>query len=138
MDLIDRLEMEYAPPDHPVFQLVPAIFHEHASNFYAAMGSPTVSFETLWDVYRELLLCFRQEVGNSNADQPLTTVVSLHFSGMEELENEVFDLLDGMKDFRLGGNVVGAATGKDDQEMYASFTDTDGSETEDGPDNDEE
>ncbi|KAF8060902.1 hypothetical protein FPV67DRAFT_1673735 [Lyophyllum atratum] len=49
---------EWAPPDNPVFQLVPPTFGEQASALYASIGSPLVSSLTFWAVYPDLLEAF--------------------------------------------------------------------------------
>ncbi|KAG1856421.1 hypothetical protein F4604DRAFT_1685451 [Suillus subluteus] len=51
-DLIDEVEGIYAPPDHPVFELVPPIFGRHAQDLYASLGKPRVSSKSFWDVYQ--------------------------------------------------------------------------------------
>ncbi|KAG0703267.1 hypothetical protein DFH29DRAFT_982018 [Suillus ampliporus] len=49
---------DWAPPDDPVFQLVPPLFHEHACCLYAAMNSPVVLSHNFWLVYLDLLAAF--------------------------------------------------------------------------------
>ena len=46
MELLDHLEDQYIPCNHPVFELTPPIFHEHASTFYNVMGSPVITIDT--------------------------------------------------------------------------------------------
>jgi len=52
-------EQEWAPPDDPVFRLVPPTFAEQATALYTAMGQPAVSSLTFWVVYVDLLAAFR-------------------------------------------------------------------------------
>jgi hypothetical protein len=56
------MEALYAPPDHPVFELVPPGFHEHVSNAYSEIGQPKVNVDTFWEVYLSLRrqLCERR------------------------------------------------------------------------------
>lgn len=49
----------YAPPEHPVFELVPTSFGILAEQFYAAMDNPAVNRDNVWDVYLCLLAHFR-------------------------------------------------------------------------------
>ncbi|KAF8164948.1 hypothetical protein B0H34DRAFT_779969 [Crassisporium funariophilum] len=57
-ELFDEVEKEWAPPDDPVFQLVPPNFGEQALALYASIGSPLVSSLTFWAVYSDLLDAF--------------------------------------------------------------------------------
>ncbi len=54
-DVFDAMETKFAPQDNPVFQLVPPLFHEMAEDYYAAIGRPTVTHATFWEVYQALL-----------------------------------------------------------------------------------
>ena len=45
----------YAPPDDPVFELVPPIFAGHAHALCEAMGHPDVTSKNVWDIYRGIL-----------------------------------------------------------------------------------
>ncbi|KAH7922898.1 hypothetical protein BV22DRAFT_1016396 [Leucogyrophana mollusca] len=45
----------YAPPDHPVFDLVPRSFSRVAQECYSMMGTPLITRENVWDVYRDML-----------------------------------------------------------------------------------
>ncbi|KDQ50823.1 hypothetical protein JAAARDRAFT_62969 [Jaapia argillacea MUCL 33604] len=49
----------YAPPDHPTFELVPLTFALMAAQFYSEIGSPIVTRDNVWNVYLDLLGCFR-------------------------------------------------------------------------------
>jgi hypothetical protein len=49
------VEQLYAPPDDPVFELVPATFAHYTQKIYDNMGSPAVTGETIWDIYRGLV-----------------------------------------------------------------------------------
>ncbi|KAF7300898.1 hypothetical protein MKEN_01316100 [Mycena kentingensis (nom. inval.)] len=50
----------YAPRDHDVFKLVPEDFSIIAMDFYAALGSPTVTRDNVWEVYLGILKQFEQ------------------------------------------------------------------------------
>ena len=49
------MEQLYAPPDDPVFELVPATFAYYTQIMYDNMGSPMVTGENVWDIYRGLV-----------------------------------------------------------------------------------
>jgi len=48
----------YAPADDPVFELVPETFGQYADTLYKSMGSPVISWQNVWDIYKELLFRF--------------------------------------------------------------------------------
>lgn len=52
---VDQVRALYAPPDHPVFQLVPPDFAALAAQFYETMGFPVITRATVWDIYDGLL-----------------------------------------------------------------------------------
>src|ERR1700742_4758407 len=54
-ELIDKLEQEYAPPDHDVFQLPPPVFNDAAQTVYAQMNYPEVNHKSFWIVYWDML-----------------------------------------------------------------------------------
>ena len=49
------MEQLYAPPDDPVFELVPATFSHYTQIIYDNMGSPAVTGENVWDIYHGLV-----------------------------------------------------------------------------------
>lgn len=124
--LLDRLEQQYVPRDHSVFELTPPIFHERASAFYEAIGSPVITRDTFWRSYRQLLQCFVDVGQVINPDEPLENVLIGNFGRIDRFYKEEVALLEGMKELRQGGNVVGDQhdveydTGSDPE--YAAFT----------------
>jgi hypothetical protein len=84
------------------------------------MGCPSVTFDTFWNVYSKLVQCFH----DTNGPEPLMPVISSHFQTLPHLTDEKVALLEGMKELRQGGIVVGQLPdidGGSDVE-YASFT----------------
>jgi len=122
--LLDRLEQQYVPRDHPVFELTPPIFHERASAFYEAIGSPVITRDTFWRSYRQLLQCFVDAGQVTNPDEPLENVLIGHFGRIDRVDKEEVALLEGMKELRQGGNVVGDQhdVGYDSDPEYAALT----------------
>ena len=49
------MEQLYTPPDNPVFELVPTTFAHYIQTMYDEMGSPAVTGENVWDIYRRLV-----------------------------------------------------------------------------------
>ena len=64
------MEAKYAPPNDPVFQLVPPDFEAYVTSCFKALGEPEVNFETFWDVYCRL----RDLVENSIPDDVAETL----------------------------------------------------------------
>lgn len=45
------MEQKYAPPNDPVFDLVPHAFAVHANAVWTDMGSPEPEFRNVWEIY---------------------------------------------------------------------------------------
>jgi hypothetical protein len=95
-ELFDEMEARYAPSDHPIFELVPQIFHEHLSNLYSAIGQPEVSIETFWDIFCSLL-----ERLHEGPNKQLTEIITHHNMTCGQ-EPDNMPLLPNMEAFRLG------------------------------------
>lgn len=52
--MLDTAEKKWAPPDDPVFQLVPPSFEPYVNQCFEELGKPKVDIESFWDVYHEL------------------------------------------------------------------------------------
>ncbi|KAI9451583.1 hypothetical protein BJY52DRAFT_1205891 [Lactarius psammicola] len=50
-ETLNEIEKKYAPPDDPVFELVPHVFAVHANTVWTAMGSPQPQFHNAWEIY---------------------------------------------------------------------------------------
>ena len=57
-----RAEQEWAPPDHPVFDLVPPVFEEFILSVYAMADQPEVNFDDFWQIYKHLLSIAEEHV----------------------------------------------------------------------------
>ncbi|KAF8522943.1 hypothetical protein BU17DRAFT_86522 [Hysterangium stoloniferum] len=140
-ELFDEMEARYAPPDHPVFELVPQIFHEHLSNLSSAIGQPEVSIETFWNIFRTLL-----ERLHEGPKEQLTDIITHHNMTYGQ-EPDNMPLLPNMEAFRLGqpldlgmnASYIGGSNGSalinstGPSPEYADFTDD---ESEDEVDED--
>ncbi|EGO21333.1 hypothetical protein SERLADRAFT_410757 [Serpula lacrymans var. lacrymans S7.9] len=73
----------YAPPEHHVFELVPAAFAQEASNFLRGAGSPVVMQDNAWDVYLSLL---EHLTTLQSSFANLVLSISTHFCGEFALE----------------------------------------------------
>jgi hypothetical protein len=127
-ELLDRVEQEYAPPDHAVFQLVPLEFDQRANVYYAEIHRPVVNSTTFWDVYLQLLERFQT---NNEANMDLLTLISAHTDVIQDVNDERLDLLPGLKELREGGAVVGRQNVDGDLQVaagssvFVDFTDSD-------------
>lgn len=52
--MLDEAEAKWAPPDDPVFQLVPSDVEPYMTRCFKDLGKPKVTYDTFWNVYREL------------------------------------------------------------------------------------
>jgi hypothetical protein len=101
-ELFDEVEAIYAPPDHPVFDLVPPSFDQRAQYLYASLGKPQVSSDSFWNMYQMLLAQFQAIEG----DDDLTVLLS---QGVVEPEDEDVPLLPSLQDFPQNAGLVGPA-----------------------------
>jgi hypothetical protein len=93
---LDEVEAQYAPQDHPVFQLVPSAFHDRADHLYSTIGRPEIKIDNFWDIYLDLLKRLRD-----GSDEALTRVLSDHQESSGQ-QDEGMPLLPNMQPFRLG------------------------------------
>ena len=116
--LFDEMEAKYAPPDHEVFQLTPLPFDSHANKYYEEMGRPPVSSNSFWNVYQQLLVCFR----SAKPSDDLTEVLSDLENHTEQILKEKVDVLPGLKPLRLGATVVGEGIDNNNSEIEVTMT----------------
>ena len=129
--MFDEMQQEWAPLNDPVFQLTPTSFHNQINDHYTSLGCPTISGGTFWDIYKLLLVCFRR--------------VSIDVTLKEEFDlanigaNQDMDLIPGLRQLRIGDEVVGdgvvlqedyneadfTSDDEDEEDIYADFTDND-------------
>ena len=105
--LFDEMAAIYAPPDHPVFQLVPPLFDDLANQHYADIGQPTITSDNFWDIYRDVLECFRR-----SADEELTAVLANSDRQETAAQDDGLPVLPEMRPFRNGEPVAGNLAGK--------------------------
>jgi hypothetical protein len=91
------MENEWAPPDHPVFTLVPLEFEHHVRNLYAIQNYPPVSHHTFLLTFRQLRDVFMPDVGR----HPLATYVSYHDQDHDR-EHDLVGILPGQRNLRPG------------------------------------
>jgi hypothetical protein len=130
-DMFDEMQQEWAPLNDPVFQLTPMSFHIQITDHYTSLGCPTISRGTFWNIYKLLLVRFRR--------------VSMDVTFKEEFDlanigaDQDMDLIPGLRQLRIGDEVVGdgvvlqedyneadfTSDTDDEEDVYADFTDND-------------
>ncbi|THH10132.1 hypothetical protein EW146_g8470 [Bondarzewia mesenterica] len=100
-EVLNEIEQEYAPPDNPVFDLVPRAFEDRARQLYTALGELDVTSESFWTVYRSLLEEFR----NMPYDPEIAEAVQLAATYTNNNDNDHIPLLP-LANLRQGGMVV--------------------------------
>lgn len=114
-EMFDRMQQEWAPLNDPVFQLTPSSFHNQANDHYTTLGRPAISRGSFWDVYKLLLACFRQ----GHVDGTIEEQFNLANLGADQ----DMDLLPGLQEMRIGGEVVGDGVAlQEDYEAGSGFT----------------
>ncbi|KAM6501138.1 hypothetical protein JOM56_004152 [Amanita muscaria] len=127
--LIDRLEQQYAPPSHPVFELVPEAFDACARDAYNTLQCPSVDISSFWDVYQGILAYFNDSLARSAHLQVILarnhTIIVGEAAGVP--------LLPGLKPLREGENLIGNWEGDGEGEpVYGDFSDESGDGSGDG------
>ena len=132
------MEEKYAPPDNPVFELVPPAFEIRAQHYYSALKLEAVGSKTFWNVYSALLHAFKSESGVDNELSPVWGELE-RSTHVDQLESDKIDMLPGLKPFRAGGAAVGdGGDGNDsDKSLYVDMTQSENDTEEEAGDGDE-
>ncbi|KAH8999865.1 hypothetical protein EDB86DRAFT_3075541 [Lactarius hatsudake] len=75
-EVFDKMEKKYAPPDDPVFKLVPHAFAVHANAVWMAMGSPQPQFNNAWEIYLHIRDALRGIAQDRMLQQVLSSVAT--------------------------------------------------------------
>ncbi|KAI9459395.1 hypothetical protein BJY52DRAFT_1223027 [Lactarius psammicola] len=73
-ETLNEIEKKYAPPDDPVFELVPHVFAVHANTVWTAMGSPQPQFHNAWEIYLHIRDALRGIAQDGMLQQVLSSV----------------------------------------------------------------
>ena len=129
--MLDEMAAHWAPPDHPVFQLVPEDVQVLLGAQYEEMGSPQVSHTSFWDIYRELLARVQQAQAMAPQDQVLNlTGILQSQSRILQVPEDQFNLLQAV-DFREGDQLrndamhTGGPSSVEDGLEISDFTSSD-------------
>ncbi|KAH9011327.1 hypothetical protein EDB84DRAFT_1279188 [Lactarius hengduanensis] len=83
-ETFDEIERKYAPPDDPVFDLVPHAFAVRANAVWTDMGSPEPQFDNAWEIYLLIRDALRSMAWDEAFHRSLSTVSQLE-DRLEEL-----------------------------------------------------
>ncbi|KAI9447090.1 hypothetical protein BJY52DRAFT_1206604 [Lactarius psammicola] len=83
-DTFNEIEKKYAPPDDPVFDLVPHPFAVRANAVWTDMGSPEPQFHNAWEIYLHIRDALRSMAWDGAFQQSLSTVSQPEYH-LEEL-----------------------------------------------------
>ena len=98
----------YAPEDHQVFQLVPPDFGVIITQMYVKMGQPSVTRESCWDIYLQLLRCFHTLDAIYNVPHEVDAKWGYALTmARDDCANEI-ELLPNLRPLRNGDAVIGA------------------------------
>jgi hypothetical protein len=87
-ELFDTAEQQFAPTDHPVFQLVPPVVKTVLDTLYHELGSPRVTYNLLWDVYNSMVALWDQYVQDNPDNAQITTLLNTYADVPEGGENQ--------------------------------------------------
>ncbi|KAH8979166.1 hypothetical protein EDB92DRAFT_1937397 [Lactarius akahatsu] len=76
-EALDEIEKKYAPPDDPVFDLVPHAFAIHANAVWTAMGSPQLQFDNAWEIYLNIRDALQGIAQDGVLQQVLSSVITV-------------------------------------------------------------
>ena len=93
---MDEVKALYAPRDHPVFELVPCLLHDHVDSLYTAIGWLEITIHTFWDIFLDLLKWL-----HDTSDKILTDILSTHQQTSARPDDDM-PLLLNMAPFCLG------------------------------------
>ncbi|KAH8984640.1 hypothetical protein EDB86DRAFT_2833457 [Lactarius hatsudake] len=75
-EVLDKIEKKYAPPDDPIFELIPHTFVIHANVVWTAMGSPQLEFDNAWEIYLNICDALRGIAQDRVLQQVLSSVIT--------------------------------------------------------------
>lgn len=102
--MLNAARENWAPPDDPVFRLVPPSFQEHIDAVYASIGYPEISAATFWETYGQLLEALRIIPDQIYAPEELSAEASAFEVDIPVLPN--------LRNIRMGDIPIGESMGK--------------------------
>ncbi|KAH9856695.1 hypothetical protein C2E23DRAFT_866064 [Lenzites betulinus] len=130
-ELFDEVQQQWAPANHPVFELVPPYLEQRLSEIFALLGSPAITSESFWPVYLQVTQHFALD--NQDVEEQALLHASIASSG-SYIPEEPIVLTPGLHDIQEPTPTAASHTqrrelGDDDGlglgqvEAYGIFTD---------------
>nr|VWP02435.1 N/A [Ganoderma boninense] len=107
MTIIDEVEMEWAPPDHLIFELVPELFQERIQTFLQDLGNPVLNADTFWIVYVSVLGRFVSPNDGHVIDPTIINAVQQNMVSEQGIISEPLAIIPGLRQLRQGDRLVG-------------------------------
>lgn len=122
---LELVRQTYAPPDHSVFLLVPQEFFKQAAAFMKELNHTEITRDNIWDVYAELLMCFRSIEDEDRVQNIIATQPGVSGDGEELIGSEKMDVVD-LPPYIEGagcGVIVDASAGNNSSDEDSDFYD---------------
>ncbi|KIK32075.1 hypothetical protein CY34DRAFT_760918 [Suillus luteus UH-Slu-Lm8-n1] len=122
---LELVRQTYAPPDHSVFLLVPQEFFKQAAAFMKELNHAEITHDNIWDVYAELLMCFRSIEDEDHVQNIIATQPGVSGDGEELIGSEKMDVVD-LPPYIEGagcGVIVDASAGNNSSDEDSDFYD---------------
>ncbi|KAI0080939.1 hypothetical protein K474DRAFT_1588842, partial [Panus rudis PR-1116 ss-1] len=100
-EVFDEAERQWAPKDHPVFDLVPPDFAPFVREVYTRIGEPAIAYKTFWTVYNAM----RDEAVRMIQGEPqagVRLVLSAHANVPDAGEDQGIQLLQHSRAANFG------------------------------------
>ena len=107
MNIIDEVQKEWAPPDHPIFQLVPDVFQERIDTYLRDLGNPILNADTFWVVYVSVLARFVSPDDRRVLDPSIQDAVSQYAMSEPDVVADPMEIIGGLRPLRQGDRLVG-------------------------------
>ena len=118
-NVLAAAEAQWAPPNHPVFQLVPDAFQTFVLHLYDLVGSPAVEFDSFWDIYNCMMALAEGEIQMFPDAQQV-----IHEQGLapDAGEDQGIPLMSHQREADFGEGNIPALLILDDLENGKSYT----------------
>ncbi|CAK5262397.1 unnamed protein product [Mycena citricolor] len=104
---INTVRQQYADPSHDIFQLVPPDFAQLIQSFYVDLGEPSITRETCWEIYRQLLRCFEHLDKVHNIDSSVDDMWGFALTQAENEYRNKMQPLPNLRPLHGGEDIVG-------------------------------
>ena len=107
LEAIKDVRARYAPPDDPVFELVPPAFAALANQTYQSQGARAISRDSIWWIYAHMLVAIR-DVYRTAVTPALEAAARSTLVDDGANASPAIPLTPGLAELRNGDPVVGS------------------------------